>query len=63
MSRDLDVLPDVEAEALRLLPKPAPRSSVKRTYTPSVHLRPLPGAPGAPPRGALLDLDDLEEVA
>lgn len=34
-----------------------------RTYTPSILARPLPGAPGVPPRKPLLDLDDLEEVA
>jgi hypothetical protein len=47
---------DPEVKALQQLPQPKrPRSSTQRTYTPSVHSRPLPGVVG---RRDDLDLDE-----
>jgi len=53
---------DPEAtEELLALGKASRARRVGRTYTPSVHVRPLPGAPGVPARGALLDFDESPE--
>jgi hypothetical protein len=55
---------DIEAADEMLALGRAGRARVSgRTFTPSILARPLPGAPGVPPRKPLLDLDDLKEVA
>lgn len=47
-----------EADALLAMPKPQRAKKHGRTFTPSIHSRPLPGKPGAPLRG-----NDSEERA
>jgi hypothetical protein len=49
-----------EAEALVALGKTGRARKAGRTYTPSVHAHPLPGTPGVPARGAILDFDESE---
>jgi hypothetical protein len=39
-----------DAALMRALPKLARTKKAGRTFTPSVHARPLPGAPGSPVR-------------